>query len=74
MTTSPPNLLLRMDDLTPYMVVLGVAADVLPGPNCDTAEREHPMVAAEDDQDLFHKMEEQVCHRITEHFKGILPV
>ena len=63
----------RMHDLTSHVVVLGVAVDVQPGPSHYTAERGRLMIAVKVDQDLFHRMEEQVHHSITERLKGVPP-
>ena len=63
---------IRMYDLTSHVVFLGVTADVQPGPSNDL--QRHPMIAVEGNQDRFHRMEEQVRCRITEHLRGVMPV
>ena len=61
----------RMD--ISHVVIRGVVADVQPGPSHNSAERGRPMVAVQDDQDQFHGMEEQVCHRIIQRLRGAQP-
>ena len=63
----------RMDEITSHVIILGVVADVQPGPSRNTAKRDHPRIAVPDDQDMFHVMEKQVHCRVAEHLSKALP-
>ena len=60
----------QMDDISSHVVNTGVVADAQPSPSCGTAKRNHSMVAVQDDQNQFHGMEEQVCHRTIQGLRG----
>ena len=57
-------------DISSHVVIPVMAADAQPGPKHYNAERGHPMVAVQDDQDQFHGTGEQVQCRITHYLRG----